>query len=127
MNDIPPEVKAFINTHIESIDQLRILLLLQSGAQSDWDVSDVSGKLYLRSDVVAAELASLEARGFCVSSGDPRRYRYQPKSADLKKKLEQVVQLDQERPVTLITLIYSRPKDIQAFADAFKLRPDKEK
>jgi hypothetical protein len=37
-----------------------------------------------------------------------------------------VIELDQKQPVTLVNLVYAKPKDVQAFADAFKLTKDKE-
>ncbi len=108
------------------MDQLRAMLLLHASPQAEWDATDVGTRLYLTPALAAVVLARLEANGLLVSRGEPRRYQYQPQSPELTALVEEIVTLDRERPVTLIHMIYARPKDIKAFADAFKLRKDKE-
>jgi hypothetical protein len=124
MSNIPDDVKFFIRANIESVDQLRILLFLRNQPEQEWNMLNVSAKLYLRPEVATAELAKLEARGLLTSTQEPKRYSYNPRSPELEDMVNKVAQLDQERPVTLIKLIYSLSKDVQAFADAFKLRKD---
>lgn len=119
-------IKQFVNRYLESVDHLRAVLLLHDSPEAEWDATDVGTKLYLPPAVAAVVLARLEANGLAASQGEPRRYRYQPNSPELVAWVEQIVALDRERPVTLIHMVYDRPKDIQAFADAFKLRKDKE-
>ena len=119
-------VKQFVNRYLESVDHLRTVLLLHGSPQAEWDATDVGTKLYLPPAVAAVVLARLEANGLVASHGEPRRYQYRPESPELADQVEQVVALDRERPVTLIHMVYDRPKDIRAFADAFKLRKDKE-
>lgn len=122
MDDIPAELTRFINTSIDSVDQLRILLLLYRSPDKEWDALSVAPTLYLKPDTAAAALAQLEVRGLLAVSASGRLYHYQPKTPELAALVAQVAQLDQERPVTLINLVYARPKDsLQAFSDAFKL------
>ena len=125
MSDVPAKVRGFITATLESTDQLRILLLL-ANEPHEWEISEICGKLYLRSDVVLPAASRLEERGLLTSSREPRRFRYQPRNAQLKTMAEQIVALDRERPVTLLNIIHARPKDIQDFADAFKLRKDQD-
>ena len=124
MSNIPDDVRFFIRANIESVDQLRILLFLRNHPEQEWNVLNVSAKLYLRPELATAELAKLEARGLLSSSEEPKRYSYNPRSPELEEMVKKLAQLDQERPVTLIKLIYSLSKDVQAFADAFRLRKD---
>jgi hypothetical protein len=124
LDNIQNEIRSFIKANIESVDQLRILLFLRNSPEQEWNVLGVSVKLYLRPEVATAELAKLEARGFLISRGEPKYYRYKPQSPYLEDMVKELARLDREHPVTLIKLIYSMSKDIQAFADAFKLRKD---
>src|SRR5687768_9784920 len=126
MEDIPEELKQFIFASFESMDQLRILLLLQASPERDWSILAMSTNLYLRPELAQKGLDTLQRKGFVVvhDQSDPH-YRYQPASTALEQMVQAVVMLDQTRPVTLIKLIYARPQDpLQSFADAFKLRKD---
>ena len=115
----------FIQTHLVTVDHLRVLLHLKGTPRTEWDVLDVATKLYLPPQTAAAVLAQLTANGLAVASGDPPRYRYQPRTPELAELVEKLAEMDRTQPVTLINLIYARPKDVQAFADAFKLRKEK--
>ncbi|MHB0957625.1 MAG: hypothetical protein ACYC6N_25635 [Pirellulaceae bacterium] len=118
-------VEQFIHAYIETVDQLRAVLLLASDRQVEWSETDVGAKLYLLPASARAVLDRLVAKGLCVGQGEPRRYRYQPQSPEMAQFVQEVVELDRERPVTLLKIVYARPKDIQAFADAFRLRKEK--
>jgi hypothetical protein len=123
MGEIPTEVTTFVHQNLNSVDELRILLLLCRSPGKEWDAWTVSSMLYLKPDVASGGLVNLQAIGLLANiAGKERVYRYAPKDAQVDDLVRQVVHLDETQPVTLINLVYSRPKDIQAFADAFKLR-----
>ena len=114
----------FISAHLGTVDHLRVLLHLKGTPRTEWDVLDVAAKLYLPPKSAAAVLAELTDHGLAVPSGDPPRYRYQPRTPELAQLVEHLAEMDRTQPVTLINLIYARSKDVQAFADAFKLRKE---
>jgi hypothetical protein len=113
MIPIPDELKLFIFTCFETVVQLRILLLLQASPERAWSATSVSATLSLRTDVARSDLNVLRQQGLLtVSDNANDQYRYQPASADLAQMVRAVVELDRTRPVTLIKLIYSRPKNV---------------
>jgi hypothetical protein len=118
-------LKQFITTHLKTVDHLRCLLHLKSTPRTEWDVGDLSLKLYLTPAAAAAVLAELEAIGLVVGREEPPRYRYQPCNPELSQLVEGLAEMDRTQPVTLINLIYTRPKDAEAFADAFNLRKER--
>lgn len=118
-------LRELIRTHLKTVDHLRGLLHLKSTPRTEWDVLDVAAKLYLPPPTAAAVLAQLHADGLLVMAGDPPRYRYQPRTAELAELAEKLAEMDRTQPVTLINLIYAQGKDVQAFADAFRLRKEK--
>ena len=120
-------LEEFIKTRIESVDELRVLLLFHARPQSDWCAEEIVQNLYLPPALVAVVLPRLVAKGLLSSAGDPPRYRFQPASAEIGGLIDQLAEMDRVRPVSLINLIYDRPKDIQAFADAFKLKKEEGK
>lgn len=121
------QLQEFIDSHLGSVDHLRALLLLYSHPETEWDPAVLATKLYLRLEVAKAVLAELKAKGLSVAKGEPPRYHYEPRSPELSAMVEALAQMDRERPVTLLNMIYAHPKDIQAVADAFKLRKDKDR
>lgn len=117
----------FISAHLVTVDHLRVLLHLRDTPRTEWDVLDVAAKLYLPQANASAVLAQLAGSGLAVTTGEPPRYRYQAASPELADLVEKLAEMDRTQPVTLINLIYAKHKDIQAFADAFKLGKDKVK
>ncbi len=127
MNDIPNDLTKFIHANLTSVDQLRVLLLLFRSPAKEWEVMEVSSALYLQPDIAIAALAQLQACGLIVAGSSSRSYRYQPDTKKNAEFVQRVAQVDRERPVSLINLIYARPPDqAQAFADAFKLTKKEE-
>ena len=119
-------LEEFIKTRIGSLNELRTLLLFRARANTDCDATEVSGKLYLKHPDSAAAITALVAHGLLVPSDKRDHFRYQPRSEELARLVEELAEMDRRHPVTLINMIYERPRDIQAFADAFKLTKDKE-
>lgn len=110
MEPISAELKQFIFACIETVDQLRILLLLQASPERAWSPTSVSSTLYLQPDVARNDLDLLRQKGFFVLSDSAKsQYRYQPISATVDQMVRAIVELDRTRPVTLIRLIYARP------------------
>ena len=115
-------LEEFIKTYIESVDELRALLLFHANPDMEWDNMRAAGKLYVPPAMMAVILDRLTAKGFLTVAGDPPRYHFQSQTQELKQMVEQLARLDAEKPVTLINMVYGRQKDVQAFADAFKLK-----
>jgi hypothetical protein len=116
-------IEQFIRSQIGTVDSLRALLLLHSDPKVVWDAVTVSGRLYLLPETAARLLQGLAAKGLIEVVGDPQ-YRYGPQSPELAGLVEQLAQLDREQPVTLINLVYARPEDVAAFAEAFRLKKE---
>ena len=119
-------LEEFIKSQIASVDDLRTLLLLSVNSGLDWNVNEVAGKLYLLPATAGAVLDRLTAKGLLTCSGEPPRFRYQPASAEIAGLVSELIELDRKRPVTLINMVYPAKKDIQAFADAFKIKRETE-
>jgi hypothetical protein len=121
---IPPEVRRFIAEHIETAEQLEILLLLQRSGEKQWTALDVSQAIYTVPASATMRLESLVAGGFLSSTGgaDPR-YRYVPRTDQLRNQVDALSEAYRLDRVGVIKLIFSKPPDpLQSFSDAFKLR-----
>jgi hypothetical protein len=127
MEPVPDALKQLIFASFETIDQLRILLLLQANPERVWSAMAISASLYVHPDVVGHSLTMLRQKGFVITPDNVAdQYCYQPANAEIEQLVRAVVELDRTRPVTLIRLIYARPKGTpQRAADASKPRKDR--
>jgi len=117
-------VCAFINAFIESIDQLRVLLVLARQPDRVWSLGEVCSATALPVATALAQLHRLSILGLIVTSPEPAAtFRYDPRASEFHQMVQELIQLDDQRPVTLIRLVYARKSgSAQAFADAFRLR-----
>jgi len=122
------DVRALIVERIDSVVQLEVLLLLQAAPDRAWSAADVAQQLRIDPSWASGQLAELAARGLLAPSSDvPDSYRYAPAAPELDRAVAQLVRDYAERRVTVITMIFSKPMDkLRSFADAFRLRKDKE-
>lgn len=125
MEKILKELEEAVWAHIENPDQLRVLLLLFNNPDIKWKPPQAAAKLYLTIEIAESALKALQGKK--LLEADSNGYFYKPSNPQQHEMVMQLMKLDRERPVTLINLIYSRPKDdLKAFADAFKFSKKKE-
>jgi predicted transcriptional regulator len=123
------EIQYFLSQNIKSVDYLRILLFLKENSDQTWTVYNIGKKLHLHHTSVKDILKFLTKRGFLKIESQEKElfYSYKPRNEDLDSMVEQLAQIDQHYPVSLINFIYSLSKSpIQSFADAFKLKSEEE-
>jgi hypothetical protein len=112
MEQISAELQAFIFANFETIDQLRILLLLQNNPERSWNAMSITAILRIQQEAAQDCLDRLHRRGLLVLEDlASRRYAYRPDRVELDRMARAVAELDRTRPVTLIKLIYARPDD----------------
>jgi len=71
---------------------------------------------------ISKHLELFQQRGLAARV-EGNQWRYQPASPDLDSHVRTLARLYNERPVTLIRMIYAlRDTKIKTFADAFKIR-----
>jgi hypothetical protein len=124
-DEFPADVGKYISEQVDSVAQLEVLLLLRSDPARVWTAEDVSGALKLAADHALGELRTLVRQGVAEPCGAPEGFCFAPQTNALRELLDAVAQAYDERRVTLITMIYSKPVDkVRTFADAFRLRKE---
>ena len=124
---LPTDVLDMIARHLDSMEQVQVLLVLRRDAARTWPVDAMAGEVRATREKIAAALATLAANQLVsVETGDPRTYRYSPVTPALEAAVDNLEIAYNTRPVTLVKALYNRPpRAIQSFADAFRLRkPD---
>lgn len=127
-NGLPNIVREFIIEHIDSVEQVEILLLLRQKTGRTWTAEAMARELRIAVSSAATRLADLKKLGFVVPvDGAPGEYRYAPRTPELDETVRGLSEAYSERRVTVINLIFSKPIDkIRTFADAFRLRKEDE-
>jgi hypothetical protein len=128
VSELSPEIRQFVGRYIDSAEQLEILLLLYREPEREWAASEVSQAIYTVPASAIMRLEGLVASGFATSTGDGNpRYRYAPRSDELRADVEALAEAYAANRVEVIKLIFSKPPDpLKSFADAFRLRGKEE-
>jgi hypothetical protein len=122
---IPYPVRQLIAQHIESVEQLEVLLHLRANSDRGWTADEIAQTLHIQPDSAGRRLDDLCGRGFCAVEGD--RYRYSPAVPAVDAVVGGLAQVYATHRVSVISLIFSKPTDtIQTFADAFRIRRDED-
>lgn len=125
MTGIPDEVKAFVLEHIDSIEQLEILLVLFRQPQREFTPEEVCAELRISAQSCTDRLRDLHGRGL-IERSDDGRYQFGSDPAR-NRRVWALSQAYLERRVAMINLIFSKPTEkIRTFANAFKFRKEDE-
>lgn len=120
-SELPPPVQQLVWRSLSSIDHVAVLLAVRAAVTSDGlAAGEVAARASVSDDVARAVLSDLvKAELLQEQMG---RYRYAPE-ADLRSAVDQLEEMYNTRPVTLVRAIYDRPPaSIRRFADAFRVR-----
>jgi hypothetical protein len=125
---MPDDLRRFILTSIQSVPFVEAMLLFMGQAGLALDAPTVARRLYV-SETTANELAAaLSAAGIIepVADGGPS-WRYAPQSKELARMLHLLAAYYSSHLIEITDLIHSTgARKAQRFADAFKLRREKE-
>jgi predicted transcriptional regulator len=126
MSELPKNVRRFIADHVNSVEQLEVLLLLRSDPERPWAANEVSRELATSPDAAALRLADLEEHGLISSEPGPvGRYRYGTPSRKTDADVSAVAEAYAKRRVKVISEIFSEPAGpAESFSDAFRLWRD---
>jgi hypothetical protein len=124
---LPTELRIFLHSCIESIEQVEILMMLR-GAERGWTVRDIAVALRMEPAAARHDLETLTARGLLdVLVAQETGYRYRPKSSELARYCDVLAeQYITSRQTVLGYVAGQSRRSIKRFADAFKLRDPKE-
>ena len=121
---IPDEAANLIIDHIDSVEQLEILLLLHRHAGRTRSAAEVANELRVEAGSAQRRLEDLAGRAFVEKDGAGFSYRSNnPRDGAVRL----LADTYRERRVSVITLIFSKPPKaandpVRALADAFKIK-----
>lgn len=120
--DISDDVRALIERHLATMDHVELLTVLRAERATSFSLTQLIEKVRKPEKVIELCLRALVAATLVAQLSDGT-YRYSAQE-DADRTAEAVIKLYNERPVTLVRMLYERPTAVNTFADAFKLRKD---
>lgn len=122
---LPAEVRQFIVSHLASVEELEILLMLAKGERQEWTVDPIYQVILSSRSSVERALEKFVTDGLIHKSVAEATsiYRFQPRGGD--STILELARCYRAAPVRVIEAIYQRSRDsVQGFADAFKIKRD---
>jgi hypothetical protein len=126
--ELPEDTRQFLREHVNSIEQLEILLRLYEIAPQSETSAELASALYLSSESIERRLNAYAEKGILVRSGpEPWHYSLASKESGYGRRIGELARLYRERRVSIINEIFSNPiAAVQTFADAFIIGKKKE-
>ncbi|MDB5685276.1 MAG: hypothetical protein JWM75_2974 [Sphingomonas bacterium] len=116
------EVFEFVRSSFRSVWTLELLLLLKASPEREWEPRELVDDLRGSDLVVSRSIDELLAAGLVVRAADGSA-RYQPAKPELDRLVEATAALYARMPDAVRrTIIAVGSGDLNAFANAFKLR-----
>jgi hypothetical protein len=124
--DLSKDVQAFFELHIDSVETLHVMILLQSRPETVWTTRAISDELRSSESSVTARVRALVDRKVMASSsvsGDG--IHYEPYSVEMGSLISEALEYYRQRPYRVVELIFSkRTQAIRSIADAFRFRKE---
>lgn len=132
--NLPDDVRALLHEHIESYEQLEVLLLLLRERHEEWTIARLAARLHVREELIGSALEGLKAGGLvAISATTPApRFAYRPASSGMDVAAGRLEREYLDRPIRIIQLMSAnaierlRTAALHTFADAFVLNKKKD-
>ena len=118
---LPEEVEELIKRYIHSVAQLEALLFFYKRPDERWDAESLANRLYAGRSEMAEALASLCKNGFLDSEGGSYAFSSRAEHRNGVDRLEKAYS---RHLIPITHIIHSKPRRIQAFSDAFRIRKE---
>jgi hypothetical protein len=119
--ELPHTVEELVRRYIHSVAQLEALIFLYERPGERWDVESLSKRLYAGKAEMADALALLRRDGFL--EGGPALYEFAPRP-ELRAAVDALRKAYSRHLIPITYIIHTKPRRIQAFSDAFRIRKD---
>lgn len=127
-SDLPREVRDLIIRQLHSMEEIEVVLLL-AAEPAGLTLDEIRRRLRLpASNLPLPSIARLVQQRLiaCEETAAGSRYSYAVTDAKLRRAVDLLRVAYNERPVTLVRLVYNRPSAAQTFADAFRITKEDE-
>jgi DNA-binding IclR family transcriptional regulator len=121
-DELSPELRAFLYSCIDAIEQLEMLVLLRRSGQP-WTTRAVAAELGLTDVQTRAYLETLTARGLLAAkAGNEVTYKFEPRSPELTRYATLLAEAFTSSRSAVLRFVATSSRRTKSFSDAFKLR-----
>ena len=121
-DELSPELRAFLYSCIDAIEQLEMLVLLRRSGQP-WTTRAVAAELGLTDVQTRAYLETLTARGLLAAkAGNEVTYKFEPRSPELTRYAALLADAFATSRSAVLRFVATKSRRTKSFSDAFKLR-----
>jgi hypothetical protein len=123
---LPAAVRRSLDRHLDTVDQLEVLLFLYRESARFWGAAGTSNALHITEQSAAYSLEVLARRGFLdVRIASEVVYRFSPATAALSAAVKEIARAycAQREPV-LAFLTSRRRQSLKEFSEAFRFSKD---
>jgi hypothetical protein len=103
-SDLPSDVQLFLRDHIDSLEQLEILLLFQRCEQI-WSAPGVAEELSIGASAAEEALRALCERGLLGIATEPSQFRYAPSSPALAAVVKHLAEIHADQRAALMKVL----------------------
>ena len=122
--DIPEKVRSFIFEHIDSVEQLEVLLFLRKNTGKLCTIEEITNELRSNTSSVSGRLNVLKSKNLIKEENSSFRYNNIKEVEDV---LAEVAEEYKIRKAFILELIFSPLKKMRNFADSFVFNPSEKK
>jgi hypothetical protein len=120
--EIPAEVRAFVQGHIPTVGHMETLALLLEGGTATWTTAQVAGRLYVPVDQAEGFLAAVARSGLIERRGPDTWGQAPDGDPALLQAAARAVELYRERLVPMTELIHAGAGAARQISEAFRFR-----
>lgn len=121
---LPPTLQALIATSLDSAAALKLLLLLHRSPDTYWTAAAAATTLGTTEERMSAALQSLHRHGFLEQARETVAFRYAPREDEQGRTVDELASAYDRQPVAVLDAVYAHANGgIEAFAEAFRIRP----
>ena len=120
---LPQNIRNFLTDCIETVSQLELLFIFFENKTRTWTAISISKELRTHASMALKQMDVLQSKGILKKEND--QFSYAPQSEKIDENISKLHELYRERPVAIVTFIYTKPEDkLKGFADAFKFKKE---
>lgn len=123
MSNLSEPIRELIRTHVDSVETLELLMLLQRSPDSYWTAAAAEQLLGMRPGTAEKRLDALVAAGLSMRGSQTISYRYSPDDDEKREAVAALAAAYASQRVSVLNLVYSTNLErLKAFSGAFRLK-----
>lgn len=127
MNEIPHDVRQLVRERVTTMDHVEVLMRLLGSPDTPLTTRDVEVASRLGPETVARSLRHLVHAGLARHDAAADTWAFDPKNGAERRAVDALFTLYNQRPVTLVKLIYEQPPaPLKLFSEAFRFRKEED-